>query len=431
LQKIIFNNTKLSWFNINQRNLELGFNTIGISSYPIDENAYLNSFENKNYADLIIDETFLGMRLYDLTIYNICNDLIIFKDELEFDLHREVIYKWFSIAKIIIEDFNKIFSNNKFSLVIVINGHSLLDACLLAFAKKYNTPFLCIENTSNSNRLVWDDVSGKVVTYNLAKRYFYKFKNKVNNQKSESYAISFKRSVFDNKKKEHISNVNNFQIPFDKPYVLFLGQVYCDAAQLFAIEHDFENPVEIIKSTIDICHDLNIPLVIKLHPKEVEGISPAVDKPYGSPTYSRIKKYESENVHIDYLNNYDTFKLISKSQIVVTVNSQAGLEACLYDKPVLSYHNSFYSNLGFTYDYKNEQTLNSNIEYLIKNRVEDNRNLLLAQKFFYIFFEKYCIKNSVMGLIYKILQSGLFDNRIWLRFLQMKIEKSIKRTINT
>src|SRR5690606_29449307 len=168
----------------------------------------------------------------------------------------------------------------------------------------------------------------------------------------------------------------------------FLGQVYCDAAQLFAINEGFENPVEIIKETIDICRNLNISLVVKLHPKEIEGMSPSVDKPYGLPTYYRIKEYESENVFIDYLNTYNTFKLIEKAQIVVTVNSQAGLEACLYNKPVLSYCNSFYSDLDFTYDYKNKESLNKSIEYLIVNRVENNKNLVLAQKFFYIFFER-------------------------------------------
>ncbi|MFI0430076.1 hypothetical protein [Mariniflexile sp. HMF6888] len=431
MNKVIFNSIKINWFNINQKKMELGFSSIGVQSYPIDENIYLNGFKNNNNAKLDIDETYLGIRLYDLTIYNICNDLIIFKDELEFDLHREVISKWFSIAKIIIGDFDNIFSSNTFSLVIVINGYSLIDACLLTFAKKYNMPFLCIENTSNNSRIVWDDISGKVVTYNLAKKYFHKFKNKVSRQKAESYAIQFKSTIFCNKKEEHISNMNNSKIPFDKPYVLFLGQVYCDAAQLFAIEDEFKNPVEIIKNTIDVCHDLNIPLVIKLHPKEIEGISPVVEKIYGLPTYNRIKKYESENVYIDYLNDYNTFKLIEESQIVVTVNSQAGLEACLYNKPVLSHCNSFYSGLGFTYDYNNKQNLNSNIEHLIKNRTVNNKNLILAQKFFYIFFERYCIENSMMSLFYKTLQSGFFNKKVWLRYMQVKIERFIKRTIKS
>lgn len=411
---------------MSQRELELGFSSIGFNTYPIDENIYLKCFKSDKSANLNIDETFLGMRLYDLTIYNICNDLIIFKDELDFNLHKDVIGKWFFYAKTIITDFDRIFNSNTFSLVIVVNGHSLLDACLLAFAKKHNLPFLCIENTSNRHRIVWDDISGKVVTYNLAKNYFHKYKNIVNSQTCRSYVTHFKSTVFDNKNEEHISNVNNTQIPFKKPFVLFLGQVYCDAALLFGIEDDFNNPVDIIKDTIGVCHNLDMPLVIKLHPKELEGKSPAVDRPYGSPTYNRIKKYESENVYIDYLNSYNTFKLIKSSQIVVTVNSQAGLEACLYNKPVLSYSNSFYSGLGFTYDYDNKQALNRHIEFLIKNNINVNKNLEQAQNFFYIFFERYCIKNSILDLFYKILQIGFFSKTVWLKFYILKIKKFIK-----
>lgn len=421
LNRIIYNKTKFNWFTINQKKLERSLDSIGIKLYPLEETAYSNNFENDFNSNLNIDETYEGMRLYDLTIYNICNDLIIFRDELELNLHRAIIFKWFSIAKSIIDDFNWIFENNKFSLVIAINGHSLLDACLLAFAKKYGLPFLCIENTSNKSRIVWDNKTGKVITYNLAKSFFFKYKRKLIRQNYQAYAIHFKKNVFKNKKEEHISYGENFQIPFDKPYILFLGQVYCDAAQLFAIEKNFENPVKIIRNSIDICHNLNIPLVIKLHPKEIEGISPAVEKPYGLPTYNRIKKYESENVHIDHLNTYNTFELIEKSLMVITVNSQAGLEACLYDKPLLSYYNCFYSGLGFTYDFKNEQTLKSNINFIVKNRIQNNKNLILAQKFFYIFFEKYCVENTVNSLVYKILQSGIFDKKVWLRFLLLKL----------
>jgi capsule polysaccharide export protein KpsC/LpsZ len=430
LDKVIFNGVKINWFGIDKKRMELGFRSIGVQSYPIDEYTYINSFNEENSANLEIDETYLGLRLYDLTIYSICNDLIIFKDELKLDLHRDVIFKWFSIAKTIINDFNNKFKDNDFSLVIVINGHSLMDACLLAFAKKYNLPFLCIENTSNSNRIVWDNISGKVVTYNLAKEYFNKFKNKINKKKAEMYAMQFKKTVFDYKKKEHLSNFNNYQVPFNRPYVLFLAQVYCDAAQLFAIDGEFKNPVQIIESTIDLCHDLNIPLVIKLHPKENKGISPS-DKPYGLPTYYRIKKYETENVCIDYNNTYNTFKLIEDSQIVVTVNSQAGLESCLYDKPVLSYYNSFYSGLGFTYDYTNKQSLQNNIEYLINNRVSNNKCLTLSKVFFYIFFERYCIENSNMELFYKALQSGRFTNKTRLKFVQIKVKNSLKKTVKS
>lgn len=423
---VIFDRIKINWFGINQEMLERTFKSVGVDSFPIDELSYINNYRSREVINLDINETYLDIPLYDLTIYNICNDLIIFKDELDLELHAEVICKWFTIAKTIINDFNLIFSQNNFSLAIVINGYSLLDACLLVFTKKYKVPFLCIENTSNSNKIVWDDIKGKVITDNLSKKYFADFSSKVSNISAEKYSEKFKNTIFENKKEEHLSNQQNHQMPiYNKIYILFLAQVYCDSAQLFAIEGEFKNPIEIIETTINLVKDYKIPIVIKLHPKEIKGISPSY-KPYDFSTYKRIKKLESENVIIDSENVYNTYKLIEKAQIIITVNSQAGLEACLYNKPVLTYSNNFYSGLNFTFDYSDKQTLQNNLEFLIKNQVIENRNLIFAQKFFYIFFEKYCVSNSLVGLLAKILQTGFFSKRIKLKFYLLQFKSYLK-----
>ena len=52
---------------------------------------YLKSYQPNIDESLEMEEDYLGMRLYDLTIYSICNELIIFKNELNISLHRATI----------------------------------------------------------------------------------------------------------------------------------------------------------------------------------------------------------------------------------------------------------------------------------------------------------------------------------------------------
>ncbi len=427
--KIIFNSSRLSWFDVDKQKFQnelrlLGFNLIGV-----DEQPYLtNGYKTGPKFSFDLNETYRGFNLFDLTIYSICNELILFKNEIDIELHQKYIHKWFNYAKAVLDDLDSKFRANSFSLVIMVNGHSLLDACLLALSHKYNYRFLCLENTANKSRVVWDNLTGNVVTYNLANTFFKKHKNVLSENQALKYSDIFKNSIFKNKREEHLSNASNKGIPFKKPFVLFIGQVYCDAAQLFALNQNFDNPIEVIRSTIKSCKELGLPIIIKLHPKELKGKSPVLGTLYNSPTYERIKDFSCDMVYIDYLNNYNTYKLIEDSRVVVTLNSQAGLEACLFDKPVLSYDNCFYSKNGFTYDYRDSHSLTSHLSKLISQNVNHNLNFIEAKKFYYIFFKIYCVENSTAGILQKTLHSISLNKKMYFKS-KLLIMKSLIQKI--
>ncbi|EDM42977.1 hypothetical protein SCB49_01697 [unidentified eubacterium SCB49] len=427
LSKVVFNNSKIGWFKINKRELNRNFNFLGVEAHALNENEYINNYKALDASSLKMDEVYSGVSLYKVCIYSICNDLMLFKNEINLDLHKEVIFKWYSVAKKMIDNLTVLFNTHTFSLVVVINGHSLLDACLLSFAKKKNVPFLSLEGTSNSKKNVWDAITGKVITYNLSRKYFKDYQNKIKKEEVVTYISNFKNTIFDYKKEEHLSNEINTEVPFNTPFVLFLGQVYTDAAQLFSLKDDFDSPISVIETVIDTCKKLRMPLLIKLHPKENSGISPVIAKPYNLPTYKRVKKYENEHVFIDYQNTYNTFNLIAHSQAVITVNSQAGLEACIYDKPVLTYKNSFYSKTPFTYDYQDKKTLESQLVFVLNNKILNNRDLEAAQQFFFIFFEKYCIENTTRGFLRKVLEVGSFNLLVKFKFLALQAKEALRK----
>mgnify|MGYP003654762379 CR=1 FL=1 len=112
--------------------------------------------------------------------------------------------------------------------------------------------------------------------------------------------------------------------------------------------------------------------------------------------------------------------------MVVTVNSQAGLEACLFNKPVLTYSKGFYSNLGFTHDYSSKRDLRYLITNLIANGDVSNRSIAEAKLFFYVFYEEYCIVRSSNSLVNKTLEIGAFKKP----HILYKILSKLKYKIN-
>lgn len=401
---IIFNESKIGWtqINVDLFKEKLKLNNIDyialFEQYRIIEKSTLKE-------NIFLNEIYKSISLYNVCIYNICNELGVFKNEISLEAHSYVIKKWYYIAKKTIDKIEQIFEDHVVKGVIVFHGHLLFDACLLEISKVKNIRFLTLEVTSNKERIVWDNVSGFVVSYNLSKNYFAKFEHSVIDTIVKSYCNNYINDIHSYKRLEHSSNKECLDLPFLEPYVLFISQVYNDASQLFTLNNEFNNPIDIIKKSNSISKELGFKFVVKLHPKEFNGKDPVMHSTYAEPTFSRIYNIQDSNdVYIDRNNEYDTYKLIKSAAIVITVNSQAGLEACLFNKPVLSYFKGFYSGLGFTYDYSNSYELENSMNYAIVNNLTENRNLSKARSFFYIFFEVYCIKRSENSLFKKVVE---------------------------
>jgi hypothetical protein len=404
--KVIFNASKISWVHIDVSKVEDLFKNSGVNCFELNEEEVLSNFTLEHFSN--IEAEYKGINLYNICIYSICNELQIFKTELTIDTHSSTIDKWYSAAKKVIDYLIPIFHENSFSASIIFHGHMVMDACLLALSKSYQVPYLCIEATANKDRIVWDDVSGKVITYNLASNFFYKHDSLYNSEKVLDYCDSFINNIFSKKRDEHIATTQEKVMSVKKPFILFVAQVYNDASQLFTLNDDISSPEEVIESVVNIAKEINCDVIIKLHPKEFNGKDPITRKPYDLITYKRIKHLESDHIIIDFNNSYNTFELIRQSRMVVTVNSQAGLEACLFDKPRFTYSKGFYSNLGFTYDYSSKRDLRDLMTSLITNGDISNRSLSQAKLFFYVFYEKYCMVRSPNNLVNKTLEIGTF-----------------------
>ena len=339
------------------------------------------------------DTEYKGINLYRVSEYNICVDLEIFpaKISFEYERHRAVIAEWFAVSAECIDFFEKIVIQKKPDKILISQGHNFDAAIVRALSCLHGFGVVAVENTFNKNKIVWEDISGITVNKNLAKNFYWKYRDFVTAAAAELYVSEYLENIKQLKVGEH-------QTPLaaatksDKKTVMFIGQVYTDSSVLFGI-NTFSCPVAIIDQLVDYCLANDYHLIIKLHPKEATGYN-FLFRPYSNLTYRRITEQEGLLEKITsggFLLDkwlYDTYSLIDSADVCVTVNSQAGLEALIKGKDVIVCGQGYYTGLGFTFEALNRMCLSSFLDMIVKQGVSVlNRDEI--NKFFYIISEKY------------------------------------------
>ena len=105
--------------------------------------------------------------------------------------------------------------------------------------------------------------------------------------------------------------------------------------------------------------------------------------------------YLHENLVLDFDNRYDTYALIRQSDLVVTGNSQAGLEAAVMGKSVLHGARCFYGGFGFTRQYHDCSDLGLRLDQALADGPLDP---IAARIFFHILYNKFCVSKTAKEL---------------------------------
>lgn len=285
-------------------------------------------------------------------------------------------------------------------LVVLVQGYEPVNAAVRAAAIELSIPLISIENTARSDRFVWDNVSGTTTPLNLSQNYYARFSKTISSSAIQEFRDSLRAVLNQAKSADHESPCGVNPSNFDRPYVLFLGQVFSDSSVIFGLM-GWQSPIEILKFLVDWSDAHGYQTVVKLHPKEHLGSSPITNKPYNRLTYRKMLEDASlqealvkNRSLVDSTNEFGTYELIEKASIVVTVNSQAGLEAAMLGKPVVTCGKAFYGNLGFTLDAPNSRIFSAVMNEAEKFVVPDS-----AVEFGYIFFEKFCKPKTTHSLV--------------------------------
>lgn len=289
-------------------------------------------------------------------------------------------------------------------LVLLVQGIEPNNAALRAAAIDLGLPLLALENTASQRRMVWENIAGMPSIQNLARNFYYRFRGAFRDSMCRQFADRYFADLSSGKAAEHRTPQLTLPMFDHRPRVLFLGQVLTDSSLVFRTD-GWRTPLEMMQETARWCTEQGQQLVIKLHPKEHLGADPIYNRPYNRLTWRKMSEcapllaaLRACGAIVDHDNAYDTHSLMGNAAIIVTMSSQAGLEAAMLGKPVITGGNPYYANIGFTLNGNNPDAL----RFSLQNALSWQPNAS-ASEFGYIFFEHYCVERSVSGLADLIL----------------------------
>lgn len=378
-----------------RNNIEL----IYIESYiDFNKKCQYKPIDKRNYFSM----NYKGINLYDVVIFNVCNELCIMEKEFFIDNpnHYNVLEKYYEMAIEYIDAAYSILEKVKVSKSLLFHGYDVISNILRKVSIINNIDTYTFEVTLDKEKIIWDNVSCIPTNKNLAKNYFWRYESLIDDVVCENYRKKYLANVKKQKIAEHVSSNNQLNKLKDRKTILFLAQVYVDSSIIFGI-NDFGTPIHLINDIIEYSLNHDLELIIKLHPSET--YSQYLKN--RELTYKKLLKSKfvdeitnNYNIILDHDNKYDTYSLIDRADLCVTINSQAGLESLLKGKEVILCGESFYGGLGFTYDAYDKRDLYFYLDRIILEGDRRN-NIKRISKFFYIFNELYCINKNALSIL--------------------------------
>lgn len=304
-----------------------------------------------------------------------------------------------------------VFSQNLPDMVITVQGIEPHNAAARAAAHRLGIPVLALENTAVATRMIWDSISGITTNKNLARSFYWRYQDSIQAKESDDYCEELIANTRHLKSDEHTSPRTHREICTDRPFVLFLGQVYTDSSVVFGLR-SWSSPIEALQKCVEWCERKNYGLVVKLHPKEFSGRNTIDNRLYDRLTYRKIlatpllmEGLSRIDATIDGKNELDTYDLIEGCRIAVTINSQSGLEAAIRGKQVVCCGDAFYCGLDFTCDASSPAYFSAAMEQA--NQMLDSAVTKKARRFAYIFFHHYCREKSARSIVQLARENGL------------------------
>ena len=317
---------------------------------------------------------------------------------------------------VIIEFFKKYLSlcyEFNIDRILLFHGYLPEDFVLRSIAKLESIPSVCIERTMRSDRLTWDCLKHTTIGSRQFDEFSKGYNIRIKSNQINEFALNYINNISSYKLGDHKSPENNIELQKGKLRILFLGQVYTDASIIFGTKYKID-PIDLMCKISEWCTSRDFISIIKFHPKEYEGKNPINAEKYDSISSikfnERKKNYliNKSNLVVDDSNSFNTYDLINESDIVVTINSQSGIEAALLGKNVFSIHDAFFANKGFCHVYKNFDDLCLQLDNLINDGItpiiDQERKV---REFFYLYYQIFCIKNDPLSILKKLFSDEI------------------------
>jgi len=399
----------VGWFGFDRARLAAAFRAHDVLLVPLDErpprHAPWPGLTLENWQAVAHRD----VRLWDVARYEICLQLQRTVAELEAELEAELpallpsVAQWYGAAAGYLDRADVLTQCYDPDAVVYAQGHLAASAALRRVALARGIRTVAIENTLHKDRLLWDDVSGVTVNLNLARNFWWRYEHSVNQEDAEAFCARFFADRAHVKQDEHRTPTT--ARPPALPdggakTLLYLGQVYTDSSVLFNTHAAWGSQLDVIRAAARHARERGWRFVVKLHPKEhapahmYGGFHHRVTQQRlaSDPWFAAVLGEPWLTVDAD--NQLDTLALIDAADACVTITSQAGLEAAVRGKEVVLCGQAFYGGLGFTHEAADDGTLAAALDAILARGQTRNRGSI-AQRFFQIFLDRYCVPRTV------------------------------------
>jgi hypothetical protein len=284
---------------------------------------------------------------------------------------------------------------------IIAQGYHLIAAAMRAVAVKAGIRIISVENTFHRERLLWEDVTGISVNLTLAKNYYWRLRDQVDETAARLATDQYFAGIQSIKSSEHLSpSASTATLPIGQRLIVYLGQVSTDASVLFG-RRNFRSQVDAIRATVEFAAKSDATVVVKLHPKE--GPLHKVPEPFyrgltkgwldADPAFQSLVQKLGPRLILDADNQYNTYDLIRNADVCVTINSQSGLEALLLDKEVILCGQAAFGGLDFTHEADDADSLHYHLDRVLHHGKRRNDGVN-CRKFFQIYTDYYCVPKT-------------------------------------
>ncbi len=286
-------------------------------------------------------------------------------------LTREVVAAEMSQAIAIYEALKWLLPKLKPDSMLIFQGAYGVSRMLYELGQSLNTRTVALETSFMGDRVFLDGSTGMILN-RIGLAQTWRFKYEAQDFASDAGERAFrmweesKSKKFSHHATSGIETQEAFEAKFgfslDRPFALLLAQVNIDGTVMLDSPL-FPQSVPFLLKTIEECRQLEIPLVIRFHPRESikhNDLFP-VD-PSFHEVLTALGGVVPENVCFVSGREVDTFMLVRHARVGITLASQSGLEMALHGKPVVIAAHSYYANKGFTWDVGHPSALGVTLE---------------------------------------------------------------------
>ncbi len=328
------------------------------------------SSENVNIdIETIYSEKYMGINLYNTYIYEllfICSlvhgweNYNIPSDSKElclflYDNFKKELLSCRKKSIFFIKYWNKVIKNESINVGISFGGNLIYTNCYAKVLALKHIPHFCVEHFFTGNDFYFEQRYEPLPNNSiLQNERFCNIKSELVQDKSKKFI------KLANEKNKNVKQPKYFS-PSDHGYILIIAQVRNDFS-ILSKNNIFKNSIKFYLDIIKkILNNTNYNIIIKTHPYEIKKVI----ENHLTTFYILNRELLSIPLAKDRVRVVDNFSinsLIDNASMVITLNSQSGLQAVERFKPVVCFGEAFYGHKGFTFDYINIDDFIKNID---------------------------------------------------------------------